>query len=146
MEARFWSKVKRGADDESWERLGGKAGCGYGYFYPGGKTGNMIPAHRIAWELTHGKIPEGLVVRHRCRGKCVNPNHMELGTYRDNIDDKYRDGTNAKKLTEENAREILRRDNDRLVDLAKEFGVSKSSICDIRQGRTWSHLAGTTRT
>lgn len=139
---RFWSKVRRGAEDECWEWLGCKLN-GYGRFRWAEET---TTAHRVAWELTHGKIPEGLVVRHRCRGKCVNPNHMELGTYRDNIDDKYRDGTNAKKLTEENAREILRRDNDRLVDLAKEFGVSKSSICDIRQGRTWSHLAGTTRT
>ena len=55
---------------------------GYGQFFYGG---TMVGAHRVAWTLANGPIPEGLVIDHLCRVKtCVNPAHMELVTSGEN--------------------------------------------------------------
>lgn len=147
MEDRFWSKVHRKTDDECWEWLAGRNSAGYGKFRVGGASGRMTYAHRVAWELTHGKIPDGLIVRHKCRGKCVNPNHLELGTHADNSADSLRDGTLSRGeniwsavLTEKTVGEIKRRLNDHesVCMLAKEYGVSHSRISSIRSGTSWS--------
>lgn len=50
-------------------------------------------AHRVAWELTYGPIPNGLRVLHTCDNpRCVNPGHLMLGTQSDNIADSMRKG------------------------------------------------------
>lgn len=80
--ARFWSKVEFG--HQCWNWAGGKSG-GYGYFrlVP---SRNMVPAHRVAYELVVGPIPEGLTIDHLCRNRaCVNPAHMEPVTLRENL-------------------------------------------------------------
>lgn len=57
----------------------------YGYLYFKGKT---ISAHRHAWELINGSIPNGMIICHKCDvSLCVNPNHMFLGTHKDNMQD-----------------------------------------------------------
>lgn len=140
MEQRFWNKVRRGTDDECWEWLASKR-YGYGVFHPT-KT-ITAQAHRVAWELTHGKIPDGLVVRHKCRGKCVNPAHMELGTQAQNLQDMTRDATRVRgethgrhKLTEAQVREIRTRTETQRV-LAAEYGVSQQTISKIKTGKKW---------
>jgi hypothetical protein len=56
---------------------------GYGKMKVGGRT---LPAHRVAWELKNGKIPEGLVIDHLCRVRsCVNPDHMRVTTHKVNV-------------------------------------------------------------
>lgn len=84
-EERFWSKVNK--TDSCWLWTAGCFGRNneYGCFY---KTGarNGIPAHRWAYENLIGPIPDGLVVDHLCRvTKCVNPNHLEPKTNKENI-------------------------------------------------------------
>lgn len=72
---------------------------GYGQhsFRRGDKTFS-IRAHRLIWEECFGEIPEGLVVRHKCDNPpCVNPEHLELGTYGDNNRDRVDRGRDAKK-------------------------------------------------
>lgn len=76
---RFWSKVDRRADDECWPWLGTMNGQGYGQFY---RFGRRTGAHRAAYELLIGPIPEGLEIDHvKARGcerlDCVNPAHLE---------------------------------------------------------------------
>jgi hypothetical protein len=89
MDERFWSKVDRsGGDEACWVWLASKMKNNYGRFRMRGRTSTT--AHRIAWELTNGAIPDGLLVRHKCRGKCVNPAHLELGTHTDNARDRMR--------------------------------------------------------
>ena len=65
-----------------WLWLGSIAG-GYGRY---GKGPGTTMAHRIAWEMEHGPIPDGLELDHLCRvRRCVNPSHLELVTHRENV-------------------------------------------------------------
>jgi len=77
---RFWEKVDQSGD--CWEWKATKQPKGYGLF---GLEGQSRLAHRVAYELTIGPIPEGLVIDHLCRNRsCVNPAHMEPVTSREN--------------------------------------------------------------
>lgn len=71
---RFWSKVD--ASGECWEWLAGKDIHGYGKFGP--RPGTSVGAHRMAYYLMVGDIPEGMQLDHLCRNRaCVNPAHLE---------------------------------------------------------------------
>lgn len=123
----------------------------YGKIRPDtGERKNLL-AHRVAWELYRGPIPAGLYVCHKCDNiLCVNPDHLFLGTSRDNRQDmvrKQRGGfrgcRNPKcKLTEASVRSIrLMWAGGRSVgDLAASYCVNKATISNIVSGRTWSHL------
>jgi hypothetical protein len=76
--ARFEKKYTRAGADECWVWSGAMFQNGYGGFYMGGKT---IGAHRAAYTLAYGPIPDGLVIDHRCLNKaCVNPSHLRAVT------------------------------------------------------------------
>ncbi len=63
---------------------------GYGKFK---LNGEVLYAHRVAWVLKNGEIPEGIVVRHDCdNSKCVNDEHLLLGTHYDNVADRVERG------------------------------------------------------
>lgn len=80
---RFWSKVKKpAAVDECWLWVGATV-RGYGEFY---FKGRQLKAHRFAYELLVGPIPEGLTIDHLCRNRsCINPSHMEPVTIQENL-------------------------------------------------------------
>jgi hypothetical protein len=84
----FWShskKIETGC--WIWQRTRDHGGDGYGRLSFMG--GQLVSAHRLAWELTHGPIPDGLEVLHTCdTPPCINPDHLFLGTQLDNIADK----------------------------------------------------------
>ena len=83
LERRFWSKVDNSGD--CWEWRGAISKSGYGSF---GAMGKTMRAHRMAWILARGEIPAGMCVCHSCDNKkCVRPEHLFLGTQRDNLDD-----------------------------------------------------------
>ena len=81
---RFWDRVCIG--DACWEWHGGVRNAqGYGGFNWNGKK---QMAHRVAWQLWVGPIPEGMSVLHRCDNRlCVRPDHLFLGTHLDNMRD-----------------------------------------------------------
>ena len=80
---RFWERVDR-PDSGCWNWTGYRSELGYGRFYPVGKK--RVPAHRFAYELLVGPIPEGLVLDHLCRNaSCVNPAHLEPVSQRENV-------------------------------------------------------------
>lgn len=96
MIARFWSKVDRGGGaDACWPFIGGRKKVGgYGTFFaerrPIGRYGTpqAVNAHKFAYVVTNGLVPDGLVVRHKCDNPpCCNPDHLLIGTPSDNIRD-----------------------------------------------------------
>lgn len=83
---RFWPKVQINGPDDCWPWLASVHGGGYGQVSSGGRGGTMLTAHRVAWELTRGPIPEGLVVDHLCNNRrCCNPDHLKPCTDRENV-------------------------------------------------------------
>jgi len=145
MEKKFWSKVEK--TDECWLWNGVKNRGGYGILNYEGKS---TLAHRFSFLLHGGIIPENHVVRHKCRNRnCVNPDHLETGTYTENNRDKVRDGTNigargtknnGNKLTEAQVLEIRARVNETQIKLAKEFNVTQTTISYIISRKLWYWL------
>jgi hypothetical protein len=84
MPDRFWSKVDRRGPDDCWPWTAALTGDGYGRIR--GTSGQRIMAHRLAYELSVGPIPDGLTIDHLCRVRaCCNPAHLEPVTNRENI-------------------------------------------------------------
>src|SRR3990167_5510093 len=89
VEERFWAKVAK--SEGCWIWNGAVSGDGYGSFYQERK---WVKAHRLSWELSLGMIPQfsdpqvALCVLHHCdTPRCVRPDHLFLGTNRDNVAD-----------------------------------------------------------
>jgi len=94
-EKAFWKRVDKGRGPWGcWYWLGPCRGFGYGSVYWHGRT---VAAHRVAWELVHGKAPR-LQLLHWCdEPKCVNPAHLREGTQAENVADMCAKGRNVKK-------------------------------------------------
>lgn len=93
-EERLWAKVDRSASG-CWEWTGkSRSAFGYGLIrLSKAEGGKLIGAHRLAWELTNGPIPEGLCVLHSCDNPpCCRPDHLHLGTKADNMREKVERG------------------------------------------------------
>ncbi len=137
-------------------------GTGYGMFCVrrGGKK-KSVRAHRYSWEMNHGPIPDGLCVLHKCDNpKCVNPEHLFLGTNKDNFWDAVKKGrmvtdffghrlipngekSGSSKLTEEIVKEIRRKYKPGVygkVKIARDYGIDPSHALRIVKGISWSHL------
>lgn len=141
---RFDAKFVRGSDAECWMWTAGLRG-GYG----GIKVGRTVRlAHRVAYELYIGPIPEGLCVCHHCDVRtCVNPAHLFLGTNADNVVDRNFKNRQARgekigraKLTETKVLEIRAAEGLSQRRLAASYGVSLSLISYIRNGKSWAHV------
>ena len=128
---------------ECWEYTGTINLNGYGQFHHRGK---LIRAHRAMYEIVNGEIPAELLVCHTCDNrKCVNPSHLYAGTHADNYNDArsrgrlnlpHSENHHASKL---NARDVseIRSSNLSQRKLAKIYGVSHTTIGEIRRGLIW---------
>ena len=150
---RFWKFVDKRDDDSCWPWLGGIKSTGRGNFFANGK---IIQAHRMMWILKYGEIPDGMLVCHTCdNGSCVNPNHLFLGTYSDNAKDMVakhrhpwllRRGENhyAAKFTDQDILDIRRlytpRGKYSQFKLAAMYGVARTTIQQIIERRSWTHI------
>ena len=146
--ARFWAKVNIGAPNECWLWTASRNGrAGYGNAVVGRRC---VGAHRVAWSLTNGPIPDGLVVMHSCDNPpCCNPAHLSVGTNGDNIRDAAAKGRlskpspNLRKLSTDAVIAIQTRvrNGERQKDLAAEYGVSVCWVWRLVNGKRRQHDA-----
>lgn len=99
--------------------------------------------HRIVYEILNGPINKGLVIRHTCDNKkCINPDHLIIGTTKDNVDDRnLRSGNGRSKLTKEQVITIRELKNKfSRVEIARMFNVDSRTISSIILGHHWKHV------
>lgn len=156
----FWSKVLKQPGGGCWTWTGNLSPRGYGNFKPGSSHINIKVwrAHRFAWRITFGEIPDGMLICHHCDNPtCVNPSHLFLGTSKDNAKDRESKGRGARPgnyrrtvsrlgklatLTLEQVESIRDLYHGRgkgmsQFKLAKQFGVCQQSISNIIHRKTW---------
>jgi hypothetical protein len=133
---RFWSKISKAGDCWLWQA--GRFGSGYGMFKVQGKN---LGAHRVAYELQRGPIPDGRLVLHRCDNPaCCNPGHLFLGTHADNTADKCAKNRQAKGPTHGSQTKP-----GTTVNLCGEqHGRAKLTLAQVTEIRRL-HAAGTTQ-
>jgi hypothetical protein len=142
----FWNKVDK--TESCWNWKGATARGGYGN---ASLKGRPKAAHRLAWIITYGDIPDGLCVCHHCDNHlCVRPDHLFLGTFSDNTKDmfrKHRDnhakGERGKaKLKEAEVVQIKRKllNGETPSSIAPQFNISSSEIEHIKYGHSWKHI------
>lgn len=149
IEERFWGKVNIKSDNECWEWTAGGLPQGYGRILIQRRG---ILTHRLAYELTHGPIPKGMCILHKCDNPpCCNPNHLFLGTYLDNNRDKsakkrinppYGTKEPNHKLTEKDVVKIrqLYKNGTYQKNIATQFNVSQHLISLIVRKKAWKHI------
>ena len=159
LEERFWRKVDKslglGPNGDCWLWLGGVAGLGYGSIGLGSRDMGRDYVHRVSWVLENGLIAEDLFVLHTCDVRlCVTPDHLWLGTQKDNMQDMLMKGRGRaggpsgekhgmSKLTDEKVRTIRSRYAAGSVSqevLADEFGVSQSTVSRVLLSECWKHI------
>jgi hypothetical protein len=150
MSKLFWSKYQV-ADNGCWEWTGAKSPEGYGRL---GFEGKVSYAHRVAWILTHGPIPDGFMACHRCDNpSCINPDHLFLGDSGDNARDRENKHRNPKpvinsighpsKLTDHDvmtARRLYGRGAATISELSRCLHVSYGNMRTVVTGGSWKHL------
>ena len=160
--AKFWSLVDKGGPDDCWPWIGRGHVREYGKI---GLNGRTLRSHRVAYELSHGPIPDDLLVCHTCDNPaCCNPAHLFLGTQLDNRRDaahKGRAASGAKnaavlyperlrrgeqnrnaKITADDVREIRRlyAEGVTLTKIAPLFGIHYTNVSMICRRLTWRHV------
>ena len=127
---------------------GAHDGKSYGHLRIGGK---LVKAHRYAWSVVNGEIPEGGLILHRCDNPpCVNADHLFLGNHTDNVNDMDAKGRrvnnqpkgsacHAAKLTAD-AVIAIRADTRRQADIAAAFGISQAVVSKIKLNQSWAHV------
>jgi hypothetical protein len=149
VKKRFLVKMPEGCFEKEnenicWNWVGNIHSSGYGQIRWDGVTYN---AHRMAYLIFNGLIPQGQVVRHTCNNrKCINPKHLITGTYADNTIDAIKIGMHrSQKLTEANVKVIKRLLRGKYKrglysKIARLFQVDHSSIRAIHKGYSYSWI------
>lgn len=147
---RFMSRVDRSEIyNGCWLWVGTRNEYGYGTVY----RGRPMLTHRVSWEMHRGKIPDGLLVLHRCdTPPCCNPDHLFLGTHKDNAQDMIKKGRKAKPTLGKKCDDAPNRklNSNQVKDIrlliskgisqrriAIVHGVSQACISNIANRKTW---------
>lgn len=135
LEERFWEKVVVN-ETGCWGWNGTFTNKGYPKLSRSGEKRGYVMASHVSWKIHHGSpVPEGMCVLHRCDSPpCTKPECLFLGTKADNNEDMRNKGRQYTVLTWEQVEEIRASDASERI-LAKEFGVSKGTIHNVRHGK-----------
>lgn len=156
---RIYKKTVKVGDCLVWTGAKTKVRLGYGIIKI--STFKTKLAHRIMWEKTNGEIPGNMLVLHTCDNSlCVNPEHLFLGTQKDNMDDARKKGrgnpkwyyekkvlpgkargerNGTAKLTSEKVMAIFNDDRPR-KEISRVFSISNQQISNIKRKQSWKHL------
>lgn len=146
---RFWAKVNK--TPGCWEWTGTTTPTGYGRTT---RRGQEWYTHRLAWAMENGPIPDRLQVMHICDNPpCVRPDHLTLGTFAANMQDKHRKGrakgsgvkgsrVGTSKLTEGLVAEIRLKHSSgsSIHGLARAYGVTRTSVRRVVNNESWRHV------
>lgn len=143
---RIEANVRKNEATGCWLWQAGVDGCGYGQLRV---NGPKEKAHRAAYRIFKGDIPPGMCVCHTCdTPACCNPDHLFLGTAKDNAVDRASKGRGGYLKGTANGRAKLT-DSDVVfirsscmtgAALGRMFGISKNMACRIKTGKAWTHL------
>lgn len=137
-----------------WEWNGPVAKHGYALTKDYENRGKNIPVHRLSYRIHKGNIPVGLLVCHTCDNrKCINPDHLWVGTHQDNSNDckskkraksggVYGVKCTKAKLNDEKVKEIKKMLKNGISnkDIAEIFGISRPVISEIKHNKLWKHV------
>lgn len=162
LKERFFKRFDK-KESGCWEWSARKDQCGYGNISHDYKE---LKAHRVSWTIFKGDIPANMCVCHHCDNPaCVNPDHLFLGSHKDNMDDRDRkkrccrgekrselnrqfgikgERVYNSKLNADKVKEIvmLRRQGLKFREIADKFGVKHPTVQGILNGRYWRHVTG----
>lgn len=154
--ARFWSKVDIKSSNECWNWIGTLDAGGYGKLYMSHPKPTTLMAHRVSYFIhNNNRLPDNKIVMHTCDNpSCVNPDHLKMGTQKDNVLDCVKKDRRSPQDGENNHRAILSNDDALKIkdlyqtgkynhrELGDMFGVHGGTISNIVQGKTWTDVVG----
>lgn len=151
VQQRFDRQVKKSGGCWLWAAATDKNG--YGIFRATVAGVEHKRAHRASWALSTGQVlAAGDIICHKCDNpRCVNPEHLFVGTHLDNMRDKIAKGrarvavgtaTGHAVLTEEQARSVLA-DPRPYAQIAADYGITASTVGSLKQRKSWKHIDGT---
>lgn len=142
-------------DNGCWEWQGGKSGDGYGAIKDPGNR-RQFSTHRRSYEEFKGEIPKGMLVCHSCDNiLCCNPDHLFLGTAKENTLDSVKKARWAKRFFDQDGsknhmsklseKEVLNikmmlRDGVKMVEISKKFNINAKTLQNIKSDVNWRHV------
>lgn len=130
----FEARYQKGCINDCWLWMGTLNRYGYGCFSHENKRQS---SHRASWEIYRGAIPDGLLVCHKCDVRnCVNPEHLFLGTPKDNMVDMINKGRQVRVTKVPYEVVLLIRNSEKKgADISRETGLHPAYVSNVRLGK-----------